>query len=456
MNFEDLIETVPDYKRFYTVDELNERSLELAKKYPDKVKVYQAGSSRKGDPIYVLEIGKGSKNALLFGCPHPNEPIGAMMLDYLSEQLATNEELLNSLDYTWHIIKVIDTDGTRLNEGWFNDSSSIRKYAGNFYRPPGHEQVEWTFPIDYKTLHFHSPLPETEILMKLMEEKKPEFMYSLHNAGFGGVYYYISEDSPELYERFSKLPGKFSLPLSLGEPEAPFLEELAPAIFKLFGMQQEYDYLEKNLGEGKDPAEVIRAGTSSDDYASSVSSTYALVCEMPYYYDPRIDNQSEAGITRKEALKLSNDMSMEQYEFVSALLTEINTEITDKESPFYTAIKNYVDTTPDHLNAVKNWIEGDESLNRQAKVSEEFDNVIVRQFYGSLMLGMLNRLIKENLEKKPENEILKNAMAKAEKEFDERIKYLEDNLNYKTIPIKSLVCVQLLAGLYTAEYLERG
>jgi hypothetical protein len=61
-----------------------------------------------------------------------------------------------------------------------------KKVCRQLLQTAGHEQVEWTFPVDYKTLHFHSPLPETEVLMKLIEEKKPDFMYSLHNSGLEG------------------------------------------------------------------------------------------------------------------------------------------------------------------------------------------------------------------------------------------------------------------------------
>jgi len=86
MNFKDIVKEIPDYENFYTVNEMDEHSLALAEKYPDKVKVYEAGKSRAGHPIYVIEIGNGSKNALLFGCPHPNEPIGAMMLEFFSEK----------------------------------------------------------------------------------------------------------------------------------------------------------------------------------------------------------------------------------------------------------------------------------------------------------------------------------------------------------------------------------
>jgi len=452
MKFRELIDAVPDYKEFFTVEEMDQRSFELAKKYPDKVKIYEAGRSRAGNPIYVLEIGKGKKNALLFGCPHPNEPIGAMMLDFLSEKLASDDAFRDGLDFTWHLIKVIDVDGTKLNEGWFKDSSSIRKYAGNFYRPPGHEQVEWTFPVDYKTLHFHSPLPETEVLMKLIEEKKPDFMYSLHNSGFGGVYYYVSDAVPELHETFRKLPGLFGLPLALGEPEAPFLEQLEPAIFKLFGMAQEYDYLKKNLGPNKDPADVIKAGTSSDDFASSVADTFSLVCEMPYYYDARVEDMSEAEITRKEAQRFNYQRSVENFEFVSEVLKALEPYVIDRKSPFYRVFKNVLETYPDQLQAQKNWIENDQSLERKASMAEVFDNKIVSQFYQSLMLGMLKRLVRENDDG---SEKLSAISKMADEAFERKMEYLEENLNYTTIPIKSLVSVQLIAGLNVADYIQR-
>ena len=38
MKFTELIETVPDYKKFFTVEEMDRRSLALAEKYPDRVK----------------------------------------------------------------------------------------------------------------------------------------------------------------------------------------------------------------------------------------------------------------------------------------------------------------------------------------------------------------------------------------------------------------------------------
>lgn len=431
---------------------MDEHSRQLAEKYPEKVKMYEAGKSRQGHPINVLQIGNGSKNALLFGCPHPNEPIGAMMLEFFSERLATDEELLNYFDYTWHIIKVIDVDGTKLNEGWFDDSSSIRNYAEGFYRPPGFEQVEWTFPVDYKTLKFDNPMPETEVLMRLMEEKKPEFMFSLHNAGFGGVYYYITKDSPELYPIFDRLPKLVNLPLSLGEPEAPYLKTLHPAVYELSPISADYDYIAAN--SDMDPATIIKSGSCSDEYASKVADTFSIVCEMPYYYDPRIEDLSDSDITRKEARLFSNDKACQQHKFLSEIMKEIENEI-DKTSPFYSAINNFVETGGGYLEAERKEIETNPEMDRPATVAEVFDNKLVIQFYQSLMLGMLKRLINGSMENN-DSQVLKDAKEKADKAFEDKIDYLEDNLNYKTIPIKDLVTVQLMAGLYTADFVLKG
>jgi len=451
MNFHTLIEKIPDYQRFFYVDEFDERTDRLAQKYPKIVKVYQMGKSRKGHPIKVIQIGNGSKSALLFGCPHPNEPIGAMMLDFLAQELAENEALRSHFDYTWYLIKVIDPDGTKLNEGWFSNPQSIEAYATNFYRPPGFKQVEWTFPVDYKTLHFHDPLPETQVLMKIIEEQKPAFMYSLHNAGFGGVYYYISEDSPQLYKDFHEIPHRFSVPLALGEPEVPYLKMLSQAVYKLTPITEEYDYLEKN--SKVDPAQIIKAGASSDEYASRVAKTFSLVCEVPYYYDPRIEDSSQGSITRKEARMMAWESSTENAKIVQEIFERCR-RFADENSPFFEVFANYVETVPKYLEAERNWIETDPELLRKATVAEIFDNTCVTQFYQSLSLGMLRRLLDEILSKRQEDQ-LEEAREKLNEHFKKKTEYLKKNLNYKAIPIKDLVAIQLLAGLITADYVQR-
>lgn len=52
---------------------------------------------------------------------------------------------------------------------WLKGPYTISNYTRGFFRPAGDEMVEWTFPIDYKTLHFHDVMPETQAVMDLID-----------------------------------------------------------------------------------------------------------------------------------------------------------------------------------------------------------------------------------------------------------------------------------------------
>ena len=88
MEIEKYLSRVPDSKAFMTVEEMEASTDALVAAHPDTVKVETVGHSQEGRPIRCLTIGSGPKQALIFGCPHPNEPIGAMMLETLTKLLA--------------------------------------------------------------------------------------------------------------------------------------------------------------------------------------------------------------------------------------------------------------------------------------------------------------------------------------------------------------------------------
>ncbi len=444
--FEETLKEVPDYKTFYTIDELNASSEKLAKQHPTKVKILQIGKSRKGEKIKALKIGKGKKAALLFGFPHPNEPIGSMTLEYLSHRLV-EDKALSKLDFTWYIIKAIDIDGARLNEGWFKGPFTPLHYALNYYRPPSYQQVEWTFPIKYKTLVWNKPLPETKALMNIIDDTKPRFMYSLHNSGFGGVYFYVSTACKPLYSKFQNLARQEKLPLHLGEPEAPYMKKFTDAIFKMPTSAESYEFLKKHLK--KDPAKVIRSGTSSVDYARKAGENFTLVCEMPYYYDSRIGDTSESDVIRKEAVLYDLKLENENYNFVKKKYTQAKARLRkyrDKK-PFVDSIEEFLRRFPDQTAARKHWAETDPKLKRKATVAEKFDSHVLSRFYGLLISGMLYRCVKDTKNEKMEKEIL-NRITKLNRE-------LEKQLSYKIIPIRSLVRVQLGSALLTAEYIDK-
>lgn len=160
-----IIDAIPDYKYFLPIEELDASSHALVAKYPSLATIKTVGYSRDNHPIKMLRIGNGKHRARFVGCPHPNEPIGIMSLEYLSQILCSNKNLLEQLDYTFYIIKVIDVDGYRLNKGWLKGPYTPDNYIKGYFRPSLEEQPEWTFPYEYKTFKFSSPSPETKAFM---------------------------------------------------------------------------------------------------------------------------------------------------------------------------------------------------------------------------------------------------------------------------------------------------
>jgi len=445
----EILDLVPDYGEFLTIDELNSSSQTLADEHKH-VDLFRVGESTEGEPIYALRIGDGPRNALLFGFPHPNEPIGSMTLEYLSRRLAEDDGLREDLGYTWYIVKCIDPDGARLNEGWFKGEFTPLKYALNYYRPPGKNQVEWTFPVDYKTLHFHDPLPETGALMRLIDEHRPDFMYSLHNAGFCGVYWYLGKEAPSLYPGLHKLVRGQGLPLHMGEPETPFIEKLDDAIFRMAGVEESYDFNERH--SDVDPATLIENGTSSHGYLRSVCDGFTLVCEMPYYFDERVTDDSPSDIDRREAVLEGIRRSEEDYDFLKPRFEKI-AKVADKASKLYRTMADYVENFEKRLAPWKRHAETTEEYEGKATVAQAFDSLVAGRFGSMLRMGMALRVADQALTRGPDTEV-----GEIREEIHGRILEIDHEIEEKTeieiIPIQKLVRIQLGSGLMVADHLK--
>ncbi|MFX1418093.1 MAG: M14 family zinc carboxypeptidase [Promethearchaeota archaeon] len=453
MNLNKILENIPDYKEFLTVNELNDSSRKLAEKYKS-VELINLGTSGSGREILCLKIGKGKKNALLFAFPHPNEPIGSLTVEFLSKYLAENPNLIDELGYTWYLIKVIDSDGAALNEGWFKGKFDPLKYARNYYRPPSHEQIEWTFPIEYKKLIFSDPPPETKALMKLIDDIKPSFMFSLHNAGFCGVYWYVTHDIKEMYPDLIKLVKKEHLPIHRGEPEAQYLKELHPAIFQMFGIKEGYDFYEKNGVEN--PQELIKCGTSSDDYllTKTDGKGFTLICEMPYFYDNALDDDSLSSYNRREIILELFDFFIEIHKFTKAKFNSIK-KYCEPSSRIFTSVVDFVDNFRKKLEPEIEYAKTSEKYEGKATVAQAFDNLVAGRYYSSLGLGMLARLCEEVMITHPE---LEERIQSIKSEVDLRVEQIINNIlkktNFEIIPIQKLVKIQVGSALIAIRYLE--
>ncbi len=450
MDLQAIARDVPDYPHFLTVDELNASSRRLAAEFPGLASLRTVGQTRRGDPIDLLTIVGGPRQAFIFGGPHPNEPIGTMTIEYLSRRLCEDDALRAELGYTWHFIKAIDADGMRLNEGWFKGPFTPTNYARHYFRPAPFDQVEWTFPVEYKALKFDAPLPETQALMRVIDEVKPTLLYSLHNSGFGGVYYYVSEPCEPLYPTFHALPEWFGLALDLGEPEMSNAVAFAPAIYKMLSSRDTYDYLEQN--GVPDPAATMQSGASSAEYASRHGSFF-LVVEMPYYDDPRVNDQSPTDILRRDAILQNLDAQDEFDGWITARMDAVRADLR-LETPITRAVNAFLGTGPAYRQAERQWAQTSEETNRPATQAEYFSNALGSRFYRMLLLGMLARMLEAEIAAGNGSPAIRKTAGEARARLEEQGAELESRLNYRVLPIRSLVGVQTCAGLAAAAYLR--
>lgn len=425
---------VPDYGRFRTWSELRTGMASLVAEFPGIASREVVGRSSEGRPIELLTIGHGRRRALWVGAPHPNEPIGTLAIEFFARMLCEDDALRRALDVTLYAVPVADPDGFVLNEGWFEGEFSPLRYAREFYRPPHREQVEWSFPVDYETLRFTRPTPETRVVMRVMERVRPSVFYSLHNAGFCGVYFYVSRDCPPLYPELHRLVQEHGLPLHHGEPEVPYLRRLAPAVYALFGIAETYRYLAAALGE--DPAPIIAAGTSSEDWlARIVPDVFALVCELPYYTADALADSTPAGRTRRDAILEGLDAAEMLHREIAGVVAAIGTLPGDRLSR---SVSDYVAKTPKRIAAERAHAAGAEFV-REATRAEVCDATVCTPFYHLLYLGEAARTAR-----------LAGARRLAERADARLAALMEKHLPtaaLRVVPIRPLVAVQTGAGL---------
>jgi len=388
------LQKVPPLRDFMTISELRESSRGFAERNPDISELLEVGSSRSREPVEALVIHGGSERVVLaFGFPHPNEPVGSMTLEVLTRIFEADRELLKETGATWVIVKAADVYGARLNEGWFKGGFDLVKYALNYYRPPGYKQVEWSFPFEYKSLKFNNPAPETACLMKLLEEWRPNYIYSLHNAGFSGTYYYVTRDpGGDVLEILYGVPRELGVPVHKGEPEAPYMKKVHEGVFLMPSTAEIYDWLERYLG--KPPVDVIRHGGSSYDYARRLNpNVFEVVSEVPYVYDERLNDDTPIGIPRREILRLSHESKVKLNEELESEVERIKPYMSE-DNPFFESLSYFLETGARELEAEKKWIETDPSLEESATVAQAFDAYTVPIFYGGMLrYGLLYRAI---------------------------------------------------------------
>ncbi|GAA5066618.1 hypothetical protein HNP84_000978 [Thermocatellispora tengchongensis] len=436
------LDTVPGFARFLTVDEINQGFEELAARWPEVASLRRVGTSRLGEPMWCLTVGDGPLHALVGAMPHPNEPIGGLTVVHLARRLCEDPGLRARTGYTWHIVACLDPDGTRLNEGWFAGPFTKSHYGRHFYRPAGDEQVEWTFPFAYKDAYFDQVMPETLALMRLIDDTRPAFMTTLHNAELGGAFFYLTRPEPELHKVLTALPARYGVPLHAGEPEHPSVRQLDEAVFQTPDMREAYDYAEKM---GQDPVAVV-GGAASDSYAARYG-TLGLAAELPYWIDPAAADRTPTEILYADLLLKEAAELRETAELLDEVLEGVRADVVS-DSPFLRASRFFVPLV--RVTAETNELRAaqDDSA-RPATVAERASGEGTVHSFRLRFGGMLLRALEGELAIGNGTPAIRRHAASLTRTYAKWCADAESGTPDETIPIGNLVAIQygsILAG----------
>jgi len=435
--FGDIVAGVPACDRYPLLAELEESTDRLAAAHPE-VEVWSPGASRAGHAIRCIEIPGGAHEALLVAMPHPEEPVGALALEYLLPLLAGG--LAEELGFNFSAIKCADPDAARLNEPWFGEPYDLAGYLLRAYRPPLRDQFEWTFPVEYKRYAFTRPLPEAAAVMEVIGRRPLDFYMSLHNAGFSGAYFYLSSADTRLQEELARVLTAAGLPPDCGEPEMPYMQKLGPGIYRNISLADDYEFY---ASYGADPAAVLGSGTSSDAYAEAMWDCFTFVAEVPHFTSARIADTAPAGISRREAklrgIEAQDQLSRwlhDRYVRAAARLTT--------ETPWQRTVHAYLSEVKDDLRAERVQTETEPAFEIEATVAQLLDQVYLRELRTLAVVGQFAAMVKAEPE---QDEVLRELHDEAVTEVHTRADRLASAGGLQAPPIRALVQCQVAALL---------
>nr|WP_069767616.1 M14 family zinc carboxypeptidase [Streptomyces sp. LUP30] len=214
--------------RYPTVDELAARAAALAARSSGDVRLRRVGVSRAGTPLWLLRVGRGTRQALVVAGPHANEPVGGATVLRLAERVLADPRLTAGADATWNLLLCLDPDGLRRNEGWLAGPYSLGRHFRHFFRPGFLEQPEW-LPDGAAA----AALPETRALLRLQDELRPFLQCSLHGVDVGGAFVELTHDLPGLSRRVGHAAARLGIPREFGPYDTLYWPRLGPAVYRI-------------------------------------------------------------------------------------------------------------------------------------------------------------------------------------------------------------------------------
>lgn len=279
--------------RYLTVDELTSCAAALAAAHPDRAVLRRIGSSKAGEPIRLLSVGRGGRHVLVVAGPHANEPVGGVtalrLARYVARSMARGgrpgrpgrsadgdgsvdtdtptstrahnhadgrvngragscvnghtakhpaRDVNRFADTTWHFVLCLDPDGARRNERWINGPMTFAHHYRHFFRPGFARQPEW-LPTEPGA----EPMPETRALLDLQDELRPYLQCSLHGVDVGGSFVQLTRGLPGLSDRLARSAADHRIPVERGPYDAFFWPSPGPGVYDMPRAQEADQFL---------------------------------------------------------------------------------------------------------------------------------------------------------------------------------------------------------------------
>ncbi|CAM5279628.1 hydroxylacyl-CoA dehydrogenase (plasmid) [Streptomyces viridifaciens] len=239
--------------RYPALHDLADAAHQLAARHPNMCRVRTLGTSRGGRPLLLLTIGHAKEHALVVSGAHADEfSSRATVLELAHRILAQPAQHT----VTWNFLLCLDPDGAHIAED-SRHARTLPQYFATFYRPAAEEQPEWAPAIG-------ADLPESRILLDLIDELRPRLQFSLHSTDIGGTFVQATCHLPGLAEPFAKSAAALGIPVDSGSFDTFWLQEPGPGVFTMNA--GDIDRQESTTG-------MLTAPTGDEEPAAGVAAT---------------------------------------------------------------------------------------------------------------------------------------------------------------------------------------
>lgn len=212
-----------------TLGELLRRARATVAARPGALRLRVVGTSRAGRPLWLLSAGHGPRHILTVAGAHANEPVGGVTSLFLAERFAREPALLQESGCTWNFLLCLDPDGASLAGRWLTGRSgegrsgeelpgegpaaeatpTLRGYYRRFYRPAFAAQPEFP-PVASDP---RPVMPESEALVRLIDELRPVVQFSLHGVEVGGSFLQLTRAVPGAAAAYRRIAADLGIPL---------------------------------------------------------------------------------------------------------------------------------------------------------------------------------------------------------------------------------------------------